>query len=63
MAAELALPRDSTVYAVLLGLHDLPTRPFKVAAHTEESWILLGRDVLNAYRVLLDGPQLALEIG
>ncbi len=51
------------VYAVLLGLHDLPIQPFKVAAHTEESWILLGRDVLNAYRVLLDGPQLALQIG
>jgi hypothetical protein len=51
------------VYAVLLGLHDLPARPFKVAAHAEESWVLLGRDVLNAYRVLLDGPQLALEIG
>ena len=51
------------VYAVLLGLHDLPPRPFKVAAHTEESWILLGRDVLNAYRIVLDGPQRALEIG
>jgi hypothetical protein len=24
--------------------------------------VLLGRDVLNAYRLLLDGPQLALEI-
>jgi hypothetical protein len=51
------------VYVVLLGLHDLPIRPFKVAAHTEESWVLLGRDVLNSYRVLLDGPKLALEIG
>jgi hypothetical protein len=50
-------------YAVLLGLHDLPAQPFKVAAHAQESWILLGRDVLNSYRVLLDGPQLALEIG
>src|SRR5436190_22952822 len=51
------------VYAVLLGLHDLPIQPFKVAAHAEESWVLLGRDVLNRYRILLDGPQLALEIG
>lgn len=25
--------------------------------------LLLGRDVLNRYRVLLDGPQLTLEIG
>jgi hypothetical protein len=54
---------DLPVYAVLLGLHDLPIRPFKVAAHAEEFWILLGRDVLNAYRILLDGPELALEIG
>ena len=51
------------VYAVNLGLHDLPVRLLKVAAHSEESWILLGRDVLNSFRVLLDGPQLALEIG
>jgi hypothetical protein len=50
------------VYAVLLGVHDLPTRPFRVAAHPEEPWVLLGRDVLNSYRVLLDGPHLALEI-
>ncbi len=27
-----------------------------------ESHILLGRDVLNAYRVLLEGPQLSLEV-
>ena len=51
------------VYAVNLGIHDLPVRLIKVAAHAEESWVLLGRDVLNSYRVLLDGPQLALEIG
>jgi hypothetical protein len=28
-----------------------------------EPFILLGRDVLNQHRVLLDGPGLALEIG
>jgi hypothetical protein len=51
------------VYAVMLGVHDLPIQTLKVASHSEESWILLGRDVLNAYRVVLDGPNLALEIG
>jgi hypothetical protein len=51
------------VYAVLLGIHDLPAQPFKVTAHAEESWVLLGRDVLNAHRLLLDGPQLGVEIG
>jgi hypothetical protein len=29
-------------------------------AHAEEPFVLLGRDVLN---LVLDGPQLALEIG
>ena len=51
------------VYAVLLGIHDLPAPPFKVTADAEESWVLLGRDVLNAHRLLLDGPHLGLEIG
>jgi hypothetical protein len=51
------------VYAVMLGLHDLPVQSFKFAAHAEEAWVLLGRDVLNAHRILLDGPRLALEIG
>ena len=49
-------------YAVLLGLHDMPIKAFKFAAHMGESWVLLGRDVLNSYRILLDGPELALEI-
>lgn len=28
-----------------------------------ELYVLLGRDVLNRHRILLDGPQLAFEIG
>jgi hypothetical protein len=32
-------------------------------AHAEEPFILLGRDVLNQHRLLLDGPGLAFEIG
>ena len=28
----------------------------------QERWVLLGRDVLNALRVLLDGPQRAVEV-
>lgn len=27
-----------------------------------EPWILLGRDVLNGHKLVLDGPDLALEI-
>ena len=50
------------VYAVFLGIHDLPVQPLQVTAHSEENWILLGRDVLNGYPILLDGPRLAVEI-
>jgi len=50
-------------FAVLLGIHDLPLQPVEVVTSTGEEWILLGRDVLNAHRILLDGPRLALEIG
>lgn len=49
-------------FAVLLGVHDLPLRRLEIVASAEEEWILLGRDVLNSYRIVLDGPQLALEI-
>ena len=49
-------------YCVLLGVHDFPLRQIEVIAHAHEEWILLGRDVLNAHRIVLDGPRLALEI-
>jgi len=49
-------------YTVALGIHDLPQRVLEVLAHADEPWILLGRDVLNAHRLLLDGPSLTLEI-
>ena len=49
-------------YAVLLGVHTLAERLIEVIAHAEESWVLLGRDVLNSLRIVLDGPRLVLEI-
>lgn len=50
-------------YAVLLGIHNLPMQNLEVVGHPMEAYVLLGRDVLNHYRIVLDGPQLALEIG
>ena len=50
-------------YPLCLAIHNLPSQTIEVVASGGESWILLGRDVLNAHRVVLDGPQLALEIG
>ena len=51
------------LYLAQLGLHDLPPRRYHLAAHPDESWVLLGRDILNSYRLVIDGPQLTLEIG
>ncbi len=51
-----------STYLVELSLRDQPPRPIEVLAHEGEPYILLGRDVLNHHRLLLDGPGLALEI-
>ncbi len=50
-------------YPVQLKVHNLPVQMIEVVASAGETWVLLGRDVLNAHRLLLDGPQLFLEIG
>lgn len=76
-AKAIALPQIGTImiggvggiaqpmpsYPVEVTIHNLPAVVVEVVASPGESWILLGRDVLNAHRILLDGPQLALEIG
>lgn len=49
-------------YSVLASIHDSPQVGLNALAHSEEEWVLLGRDVLNAFRLVLDGPNLALEI-
>jgi hypothetical protein len=50
-------------YPVRVAIHDLPAQTIEAVAHPNEAWVLLGRDVLNALRLLLDGPGLVLEIG
>jgi predicted aspartyl protease len=50
------------VYAVIIAIHDLPPRLIFPIAHKEEPWVLLGRDVLNYHRIVLDGPRQSLEI-
>jgi hypothetical protein len=50
-------------YLVELSLRGQPPRLIEVLAHEGEPHVLLGRDVLNHCRLLLDGPGLALEIG
>jgi hypothetical protein len=50
------------LYAALLGVHTFTPRLLRVLAHADEPWVLLGRDVLNEIRSLLDGPAKAMEI-
>lgn len=56
-------PVQATLYSAELGVHTDPPVSVEVIASPNESWVLLGRDVLNGLRVVLDGPGLALEIG
>lgn len=50
-------------YLIQMRIHNLPAQTVEVVADPDESWVLLGRDVLNAHRIVLDGPRLSLEIG
>jgi hypothetical protein len=49
-------------YRVELSLRSMQPVVIEVIAHPQEPVVLLGRDLLNRYRIVLDGPRLALEI-
>jgi len=49
-------------FLVRIQLRGLPSQVVEVLASREEPYVLLGRDVLNRFRVTLDGPNLMLEI-
>jgi hypothetical protein len=46
----------------LLEIRGTSPRLVKVLSNPEEPYVLLGRDVLNHFRITLDGPNLALDI-
>jgi len=50
------------IYLVELRVHDLPPIALRAALGELEPYVLLGRDALNHHRILLNGPQLAMEI-
>jgi hypothetical protein len=50
------------IFLVEIQVHDFLPLLTRAALGANEPHILLGRDALNAHRILLDGPQLALEI-
>jgi hypothetical protein len=51
------------IYLVGIGIHDLPPILTHAVLGENEPYVLLGRDILNSYRITFDGPQLILDIG
>ena len=49
-------------YCVELTIRSSQRKTVEVIAHAEEPFVLLGRDILNDFRIILDGPRLFLEI-
>jgi hypothetical protein len=56
-------PETRPTYGVRLVVRDLPPLAVEVLTGWSDHYAILGRDVLNRYKVLLDGPNLRLEIG
>jgi hypothetical protein len=50
------------IFLVEVRVRDLPPVLVRAALGEAEPHLLLGRDVLNAHTLLLNGPELALEI-
>jgi hypothetical protein len=50
-------------YRVEVGIHGLAPMMIEAIAHADEPFVLLGRDVLNQYHLILNGSQLFLELG
>ena len=55
--------RRVPIYLVSLSVHPFAPIMLRVLGGRNEPIVLLGRDVLNRHRVLLDGPNFVLEIG
>jgi predicted aspartyl protease len=53
---------SAPAYKVELTIRTLLPEKVLLIAHDEEPYVLLGRDVVNRHRLLLDGPGLALEM-
>jgi predicted aspartyl protease len=49
-------------FLVELQIKDMTPVTVKVLASQDESYVLLGRDVLNRFSIVLDGPNLSLEL-
>jgi len=50
------------VYLASVAIQSFPPVTLAALAHAGERWLILGRDVLNNHRLVLDGPGLVLEL-
>jgi len=50
------------IFLIELQIESLAPVAVRAALGEDEPWVLLGRDVLNSHRLILDGPNLVLEI-
>jgi hypothetical protein len=53
---------SASAYKLELTVRTFLPQKAVLIAHSDEPYILLGRDVLNRHRLLLNGPELVLEI-
>jgi predicted aspartyl protease len=56
------LTESLPVYVARITPRGLTGKELRVIASEGEPYILLGRDLLNSFRVVLDGPALTLEM-
>jgi hypothetical protein len=63
VAAFGGIIRTVATHLVRLTVRGLEPVVIEILCGAEEPHILLGRDVLNRYRILLDGPRTVMEIG
>ena len=50
---------EMPTFLIRIGLRGQPLNPLKVLASREESFVLLGRDILNRFHLVLDGPSIS----
>jgi hypothetical protein len=50
------------IYAVRISVHDRPAQLLAVLVCAGEPWVLLGRDCINAHKLILNGPGLTLGL-
>ena len=53
---------DLATFLIQLAVRGFPAMTVEVFGNRDEPFVILGRDVMNRFRVVLDGPRLVLEL-